>query len=63
MSEEQIIKPVEARGVVLHITPTLRWQERPNVIAEILGHPTKVLQQAWQGDDGSVHWKDVPTVS
>lgn len=52
-------------------TNELRWEKREvanitNAQWAVLGYPSKkyerVLQQKWQGSDGSIKWEDVPVV-
>jgi hypothetical protein len=45
-------------------TPQLRWFHRRDVIERIgsvtIGKNRRVLQQLWQGSDGTQKWEDVP---
>lgn len=57
-------------GVVVDYTRTsaLRWVNRQITMTDDKGNATgvkfeKVLQQGWQGSDGSIKWEDVETVS
>lgn len=45
------------KGITYTATMGLRWYV-PDAVASAMGY--KVLQQAHQGDDGSVEWREVP---